>query len=135
VTIRKNPPDKGQRIRPTDDKIPPPKLDYPVFCFRHIQKDYSISHCEQNEKISLLERLHTLSLMTWQQIRQAHRHGLGSEKIAQSALRVGIPVSITPDVTFYALRFDGMKPMVGYITEGFIFHIVYLDRGFKVYRH
>ncbi len=72
--------------------------------------------------------------MTWDQIRMAHRHGLSTEKINRSAIKASLPPSITPDLSFYALRFDGMKPMVGYKSD-FIFHVVYLDRAFTLYDH
>ncbi len=124
----------GNNIKPTQDLFPKSIFNYPVFCFKHLHKDYSITQCQKEEKISLVEKLHKLSTMTWEQIRLSPRHGLGSEKISQDSIKVGLPSHVTPDVTFYALRFDGMKPMVGYKSD-FIFHIVYLDRDFTLYNH
>ncbi len=78
--------------------------------------------------------MHKLSSMTWEQIRQAQRHGLGQEIIPQDSIRAGKPPHVTPEVNFYALRFDGLKPFVGY-KKDFIFHIVYIDRAFTLYDH
>lgn len=64
----------------------------------------------------------------------APRHGLGTEKINQSSIKASKPASVTPDVSFYALRFQGKKAMVGYKSD-FIFHVVYLDRDFTLYDH
>ena len=128
-------PDKGDRISATDDLVFRKDLfNYPVFCLKYLHKDWDLSRCEKDQKISLIERMCKLSTMTWDQIRQTHKHGFGSEKIQQENLRAARPSHITPDVTFYALRFDGLRPMVGYKSH-FIFHILYLDTNFSLYEH
>lgn len=124
----------GPNIKPTEDLFSRSIFNYPVFCFKHLNKDYHLDDCTKIEKISLIEQICKLSSMTWEQIRLSPKHGLGTEKIAQDSIRASKPVHVTPDVTFYALRFDGKKPMVGYKSD-FIFHIVYLDRSFKLYKH
>lgn len=134
MAIKKTQPNKGGKIQPTPDLFPKSVFNYPVFCLKHIHKDYSISHCDKNEKIDLIERLCKLSSMTWEQIRMADRHGLGSEKINRDSIKAGFPPHITPDITFYALRFSGLKPIVGYKSD-FIFHILYIDRSFTLYDH
>ena len=78
--------------------------------------------------------LSQLSLMTWGEIANAPSHGLGQETLAQTAINVGMPAIISGDVKLYALRFSGLKPMVGF-KEGAIFQIVWLDRAFEVYDH
>ncbi|MBI2919195.1 MAG: hypothetical protein HYY01_14565 [Chloroflexi bacterium] len=72
--------------------------------------------------------------MTWRDINLAPRHGLGTEKIERSALRVPIPPDITDDVDFLAMRFSGRKAMVGFREQN-IFHIVILDHNFTAYDH
>jgi hypothetical protein len=124
--------DKGKNISPTPDLFPKTTFNYPVFCFKYLHKDHSLSQCDKDEKVSLIEKLHKFSSMTWEQIRLAPRHGLGQEKI--TSFNVTLPGHVTEDVSFYALRFDGKKPIVGYKTD-FIFHIVYIDRDFTVYKH
>ncbi len=123
---------QGKNFKITEDKYE--NIDYPVFCLKHLHKDYHIDKCTAEEKIRLLERLHKLSNMTWQNIQLAPKHGLGSEKIARTSIKAAIPGHITPEVNFLALRFDGMKPLVGY-RSGFILHIIYLDRDFTLYDH
>lgn len=134
MPIKKQIPKGGKHIQPTADLFPKSVFNYPVFCFKHLQKDYSLEKCQRDEKIDLIERLCKLSTMTWEQIRLSDRHGLGTEKISQHSIRTGIPNHITPDVTFYALRFSGKKPIVGYKSD-FIFHILYIDRDFTLYDH
>jgi hypothetical protein len=72
--------------------------------------------------------------MTWNDIIQADRHGFGREKIARKAIRPPIPLHITEDVTFIALRFSGLKPMIGY-QQGRTFQILWFDCDFNVYDH
>jgi len=67
-------------------------------------------------------------------ITNSPRHGLGYEKIARTSIRAPIPTDITDDVTFIAFRFYGKAPMVGY-REGYIFHILWIDRDFTLYSH
>jgi hypothetical protein len=70
--------------------------------------------------------------MTWAQITQAHRHGVGTEKIAHSSLKVTLPV--TPDVNLLTFRFHGQKPMLGF-REHAPFYVLRLDRDFMAYAH
>lgn len=109
--------------------------DYPIFCFKYLHKDYSLEQCENHEKIALIEKLCKLSQLTWDQIYKTPRHGLGCEKISRDAIRCGIPPHITSDVTsFIAFRFCSHAPMVGYKNQR-IFHIIWLDRDFTLYKH
>lgn len=136
MAIKQQKADKGKHIAPTEDLFTFPKnvFNYPIFCLKYLHKDFCITRCDKDEKISLLEKLHQLSSMTWEQIRQAGRHGLGTEKIEQDSIKAGKPLHVTPDVTMYAIRFQGKKPMVGYKSH-FIFHILYIDRSFTLYNH
>ena len=45
-----------------------------------------------------------------------------------------IPQSVTDDVTFLVLRFNGKKAMIGY-RDGRTFHILLLDHNFTAYKH
>ena len=125
----------GRLIKPTPDNSRNTlSFDYPIFCFKHLHKKFHIDSCEKNEKVKLIERLSKLSTMTWTQIQHADRHGFGSEKISRESIKASIPPHITDDQDFYALRFDGLKAMVGY-KSNYIFHIVYLDPKFILYKH
>ena len=111
------------------------KIRHPVFCFRYLHKDYHIDKCETDEKISLLERIVKLSGLTWQEIEYSSRHTFGSEKIHRDAIKQDLPNEITDDVPFFlALRFCGKKPFVGFRNK-FIFHVLYIDRDFTLYKH
>lgn len=106
----------------------------PLFSLR-FQKGYCLTDCEKNEKVAFAEKLYELSRKTWNEIINSNRHGGGCEKIKREAIKSSLPQQITEDVKFFlAIRFDGLKPMVGY-REGVIFHILWLDRDFTLYDH
>ena len=127
---------RGNKLKLSKDVRPIPKFEHPIFCFKYLrEKKHGLKQCTIKEKEKLLHRLHKLSQMTWRDIQFAPKHGLGSEKIARKALSsISLPDIITPDVNFYAIRFDGPKPMIGFRTD-YVFHIVFLDTKMKAYKH
>ena len=106
----------------------------PAFSFEFLQDSHCITVCSQEDQRAFLDTMRNLSQLTWQQIRSTQRHGLGSEKIYRASFTVKIPDYISEDVTFIAIRFSGKKPMVGF-QDGRIFHIVWFDKNFTVYKH
>jgi hypothetical protein len=126
---------QGQTIKAPSSTIEIEHLDYPVFCFKHTHKKYSINRCNDNEKLALLDKLEQLSQLTWQGLVQAHRHGTGTEKIPRNSLKVNPPPFITEDVDhLLALRFDGMKPILVHRNR-FIMHVIFIDTDYSVYKH
>jgi hypothetical protein len=112
-----------------------PDFDYPIFCFKHLHKEHDLEKCDDSEKKSLMEKIVTLSQLSWSNIQVAPKHGLGSEKINIKSIKPSRPSFITDDVTFLlAVRFQGKKPMIGH-RHKFVFHIIYIDRDFTVYNH
>jgi len=106
----------------------------PIFCLEHLRGDYCLTKCEVKEKARFAETLHRLSQRTWADIQATPRHKKGCETISRDALRVPLPRSVTEDVTFLAIRFDGKKAMVGYRNQR-VFHVLWLDRNFTLYNH
>ena len=81
------------------------------------------------------EKVKTLSQMSWLEITLAPRHGLGFEKIPRRQIRAGIPTHVTPDVEhFWAVRFHGRAPMVGY-KDGETFFVLWFDENYTLYDH
>lgn len=131
--LKKPEPERGKHIAPPVAKAPQVG-DYPVFCFRFLQPNFGISDCSQEEQQALIQQLGALSQMTWQEIYQAPRHGLGTEKIAQSAIRPPLPLVLTEDIGLIAFRFSGVKPMVGFRDTN-VFRLLWLDHSRTVYNH
>jgi hypothetical protein len=120
----------------TDDvKIEVKNHKHPIFCFKYQHKDFDISKCTNDEKVSLLEQVGRLSQLTWEQITTTQRHGLGTEKINRDSLNVNCPAFITNDVKYLlAIRFQGKKPFLIH-RDRFIAHVVFIDNKFSVYNH
>lgn len=126
-------PKGGKRIVAPE---PPVSTDNqpPIFCLKYIQNDFCISKCERDEKASFADTLYVLSRQTWVQLIQRNRHHGGFEKIPQNQIKAGVPDVITPETNLIAFRFDGLKAMVGF-RSGSVFHILWLDRAFVLYKH
>lgn len=108
--------------------------DTPWFCFNKLQNGHCISDCDQEQQAAVAETLRRLSQLTWNDINQAPRHGMGYEKIAQTAIKAAIPPAITEDVQLLAFRCHGLSPMIGYRFDR-VFHLVWIDKSFDVYDH
>lgn len=115
--------------------VDPNKLP-PVFSFEYMADGggYSVNCCDRDHKAALAARLFRLSRVTWLDIQQAQRHGLGSEKIARTALRAPIPNKVTEDAVILALRYNGLHPMVGF-RDGRTFNVLFIDHTMDVYPH
>ncbi len=70
--------------------------------------------------------------MTWGQIMQASRTGMGTEPIPQNQILPPIPQHIPPDITLLSWRFGQGARMVGY-REGEVFQVVWIDPNHRVY--
>ncbi len=107
-----------------------------LFSFQYLDSDYGISECEKEDQAAFSNQLQTIGSRTWQELQQAPKHGQGFEKIKRHAINYPIPKHLKDDesVNFLAFRFSSMKAMVGY-REREIFHVIWIDRDFSVYKH
>ncbi len=111
------------------------EIDYPIFCFRHLHKDYNLEKCSDDHSVALIKQLIRISCLSWQTIMTTPKNGLGSEKISRNSINASIPSSITDDVNdFLSFRYIGKCAIVGF-RNNTIFHLVYIDRDFSVYSH
>lgn len=108
----------------------------PVFSLERIQNSkYCFSKLDQNNQAAFANAIYRRREITWKQIKQEARHGLGYEKIATSSIKTAIPRFITDDIkNLLAFRFSGMNPMVGYRQKN-IFYVLWFDLDFTLYNH
>lgn len=113
-----------------------PDTQSPLFSFEKmaLNSGYSVDCCDADNQAAISKRLFKLSQMKWRDIRQAPRHGLGTETIARASLSAPLPTSVTEDTTILALRYNGLRPMIGY-REGRVFYILLIDHNFSAYDH
>jgi hypothetical protein len=111
-----------------------PKIDYPIFCFKHLKLDFKKDH---EYYFRFVERIQKLSQLTWKQINVAHRHGFGTEKMPVGEIKPDLPNFVTPyvtDLTVFRANGDN-RPFLG-LRKNNIFHIIFLEETFgDVYNH
>lgn len=130
-------PNTGKRIsqKAVEQEVANPDKLPPKFSFRYLRADYCITRCTNEERLAFVDRMYRLSKLTWADLRQSPRHGLGYEKIDRDRIRSTIPAGITEDINFIAFRFHANAPMVGYRADDGTFYVVWFDRDFSLYDH
>ena len=115
------------------------EINYPVFCFRYLHKDYDMEKCVASDKRfprGLIKKIEMVSKLSWDDIQLAHRRGTGTEKILRNSIKPSIPNEITDDVTdFLSFHFSGRKGRIIGFRDRYIFHVVYVDTKLTVYDH
>jgi hypothetical protein len=134
MKIKRLEPTKGRRVLPheTGERR---STDHrrPIFSLENMVKTHCVSACEKDDQAALAQKLYEMSQLSWNDLRQAPRHGQGYENIRTNAISP-LPTCVTPDVRLIAFRFSGKKPMVGY-REDEIFYLICLDHDYSLYDH
>lgn len=127
-------PSSGNKVTAQDRTDVPAEQRHPVFCLSQIDPNWCVSRCQKDDKAAFAETLRKLSRLSWAELAQTSRHGLGYEKLPQQQVRVRKPSNLSPDTRLVAFRFNGLKAMVGH-REGATYHILGLDYNRKMYKH
>lgn len=77
-------------------------------------KGRGVVDCQLQARSEFAVRLQELASLTWGEIQQAPRTGLGHETIDQGNLKHPLPGHITPDQRILAFRFGSAGRFVGY---------------------
>ena len=101
------------------------------FSFRYFCEE-CVDNCTIDELRAFAKRLQKLSGLTWQDLAQSHRHGLGHEKIPRAQLQVRCTLS--EDVTeVLSFRYGhGFDPMIGH-REGGLLHVLWVSHNHDAY--
>lgn len=116
---------------PTDNNI---EINYPLFCFKHLQ-----TKPKEDFKFyaDFIERLKKLCNLSWKEINVTQKHGFGTEKIPVKQVKPELPKFVTPDVTdLTVFRANGdNRPFLG-LRKNNVFHIIFLEEKFgDIYDH
>jgi hypothetical protein len=108
----------------------------PKFCLQHVISDYDIkSNDDKEQKAAFAEQLQTLSSLTWAEIQQSQRHGVGQETIKVSSLIIQLPEHFADSGKVLSFRYKGKLPMIG-VRSGETLHILAIARNFsQLYKH
>lgn len=128
----------GHQIRPFDrvSAASGHNHTHPAFCFRYIQRDYTIDNYDVTLQATVAKRLQHLGQITWAEIQKAPRHGTGHEIISQHAIKKPLPPDTPGDRHFLAFRLGQGKQsvMIGY-RKAKVFYVVWVDPHGHVYSH
>jgi len=130
-------PKKAAFGKPSSEAVTPdPDRQPPVFSFEYMRggNGYSVDCCDHDHRSALASKLFKLTQMTWMDIKNAPRHGLGLETIDRNSIRPALPSAATADVRIIAIRYNGFHPMIGF-RDGRIFHVLFLDHTMDCYPH
>lgn len=107
-----------------------------IFSLERLQDgEFCLSGLDQLHKANFAESIFKRRTMSWRELKQTGRHGLGFEKIPRGKIKAGIPRFITDDNDYFlAFRFKGKAPMVGYRLHN-IFYVLWFDHKFNLYNH
>ncbi|TXL02746.1 hypothetical protein BMR07_17130 [Methylococcaceae bacterium CS1] len=117
-----------------------PSVNYnnnvPIFSLEKLQEGkYCLSGLDKEDKASFADSLFKRKSLSWSQIQQADKHGLGTEKISKAAINAEMPKFVTADFKdFLVFRYSGKKAMVGYRKKD-VFFILWFDHNFQLYNH
>lgn len=102
---------------------------------RCVPGKYCLSQLSSAHKAAFSDSMFKRRNITWNELRQAPKHGIGTEKIAINAINAAMPSQITEEVdTLLAIRFSAKAPMVGY-RIGAVFFVLWFDHDFTLYNH
>ena len=117
-------------------KEPPIDFDSlpPAFSFRHIK--YSgkrcLSKCDDNAKVSIVDKLMRLSQLTWKQIYSQSKEKLGFEKIPRDKLKFPLPSIVTPEVNIMVFRYSDAGRIAGFRAFD-VYHIIAIGPNHDLY--
>lgn len=112
------------------------KIDYPIFCFKHLQ-DVSIKGCDADVYLSLINRIRKLENLGWNEINKSSRHSYGHEGIPISEIKPSLPSFVSEDVEkLYAFRYTGNNLPFLALRNGNILHVIFIETKFgDIYDH
>lgn len=111
-------------------------IDYPVFCFRHFQKE-CLKLCSESQVKDFFERLQRLGELGWNEINTGRRHDYGWEMLPVEQIKKTLPPLITPDIPrLMVFRYNNDNyPFVAH-RNGNILHVLLIEAHFgDVYDH
>lgn len=118
---------KGVTPQVSTDKKKP-EIDYPVFCFKHLQP-HSYSECEDVKLIrSFFERCKNLAQLGWKEIDTSQKHGHGYEKLEREKFKPSLPPFITPDVKkLLVFRYGKSNLSFVALRSENILHVIFIE--------
>lgn len=110
------------------------QIHHPIFCLHYLDSRYCLSKCNQEERAAFANTIRMLSQLSWNEIISKHFHGYEKILNKKSINKGNLPSCILEDTSVIGFHFHKKKPMVGF-RKDCIFHIVWFDPKFTLYKH
>jgi len=119
------------------DSVNARKIDYPIFCFKHLMSGYKLDDCSLEQKAYFISKLVKMAQQTWQTLMTSdHKSGAGFELIPKEQMKVTFPSIITEDVQkIYVMRFNGDNYRILGNRSDEVYHITHIDVNLSAYKH
>lgn len=127
----------AKRSEPFPTPPPPPNFDLatPRFCLRYLQPGFTVTDLNAEQQASFACALARRGAMTWRELLQAPRHGLGYEMLPVSSLKPTVPEPFSDSPKVMVFRYHGKLPMAG-VRVADTLHLLWLERRFgDLYDH
>lgn len=107
---------------------------YPILCLRHLQDKFGIDQLDAQQCQEFLKKWHKRAKLTWNELNQHGKYGLGSEKLPKSAFKPCIPEQFEQD-KYMVFRHAGNQPFAGF-RAGDVFHVLWIEANWnELYDH
>ncbi|MCA9834194.1 MAG: hypothetical protein KC435_09625 [Thermomicrobiales bacterium] len=137
----KKPRRRGTAPNRRADPKPPTDTDeitllsgHPVLCLRHVQRGWGVGELTDAQCREFLVKWEKRAKLTWKQLVQHPRHGLGSELLPSSKFNPSPPQELARD-RYMVFRHEGNLPFTGFRT-GDAFHVLWIEKTYnELYDH
>lgn len=123
-------PERGKRLKRREEGTSTDDFK-PLFSLSYIAKGYCVKDCEKEEQAAVALALQDISYLTWKELKNASRRGIGYENIY--FISKTIP-EIATKKQLIAFRIGKLARLIGF-RERQTFFIIWIDTKGEVYKH
>lgn len=106
-----------------------------MLSFRYLQKGWGFDELSAEQCQQFLCKWQKRSTMTWLELSQIGRHGLGSEKLVKSKFTPDIPKQFEDQDKFTIFRHQENLPMAGVKVED-VYYVIWIEKKYnELYKH
>ena len=125
---------KGTVPQHVSKPTPPPVVSngehgFPVLCLRHLQGGWELTSLTPKQCQEFLAKWHKRAQLSWLELHQHPKHGLGSELLDRSMFKPRVPEWLERD-RYMVFRHEGNLPFAGFRT-GDIFHVLWIEARYN----
>lgn len=133
-TRRGTAPKRGAVPKPPDDGRDSSLAGHPLLCLRHCQPGWGVEELTPDQCRDFLVKWEKRSKLTWEELVQHPKHGLGSELLHKSMFKPSVPEHLDRD-RYLVFRHEGNLPFAGF-RAGDTFHVLWIEQKYNdLYNH